>query len=199
MASTKYLGIPALLLFSGLGLATCATNPATGKKEFSTVSESQEIEIGKENAAAVKAQMGVYDDPKVQEYVSTIGKRLASEGERPQLPWEFTVMDDPVVNAFALPGGYIFITRGILTHMNSEAELATVVGHEIGHVTAKHSVQQITREQMGQVALVAGAIASTQVAKHLDELRSGTGSAVPQVRPGCRKSGGRAGIQVRPE
>ena len=113
MASMRHLGRPALLLLSGLVLATCATNPATGKKELSFVSESQEIQIGQENATAVKQQMGVDDDPRVQNYVSTIGKRLASESERPSLPWEFTVMDDPVVNAFALPGGYIFITRGI--------------------------------------------------------------------------------------
>ena len=77
MASMKHLGRLAFLLLGGLTLATCATNPATGKKELSFVSESQEIQIGKENAAAVKQQMGVYDDPKVQNYVSTIGKRLA--------------------------------------------------------------------------------------------------------------------------
>ena len=111
----RHLGRLALLGLGGLTLATCATNPATGKKELSFTSESKEIQIGQENAAAVKAQMGVYDDPKVQNYVSTIGKRLASETERPNLPWDFTVMDDPVVNAFALPGGFIFITRGILT------------------------------------------------------------------------------------
>jgi len=171
----KYLGRSALLVLGGLTLATCATNPATGKKELSFVSESQEIQIGQENAAAVKSQMGVYDDPKVQNYVSTIGKRLASESERPNLPWDFTVMDDPVVNAFALPGGYIFITRGILTHMNSEAEMATVVGHEIGHVTARHSVQQMTRQQIAQVGLMAGAIASKEVAQHLGELSQGLG------------------------
>ena len=175
MASMKHLGRLAFLLLGGLTLATCATNPATGKKELSFVSESQEIQIGKENAAAVKQQMGVYDDPKVQNYVSTIGKRLASETERPELPWEFTVMDDPVVNAFALPGGYIFITRGILTHMNSEAEMATVVGHEIGHVTARHSVQQMTRQQIAQVGLMAGAIASKEVAQHLNDLSQGLG------------------------
>ena len=165
----------ALLVLGGLTLATCATNPATGKKELSFVSEKQEIQIGQENAAAVKSQMGVYDDPKVQNYVSTIGKRLASESERPNLPWDFTVMDDPVVNAFALPGGYIFITRGILTHMNSEAEMATVVGHEIGHVTARHSVQQMTRQQIAQVGLMAGAIASKEVAQHIGELSQGLG------------------------
>ncbi|HEY7026559.1 MAG TPA: M48 family metalloprotease [Gemmatimonadales bacterium] len=175
MASMKYLGRPALLLLGSLTLATCATNPATGKKELSFTSESQEIQIGKENAAAVKQQMGVYNDPKVQNYVSTIGKRLASETERPNLPWEFTVMDDPVVNAFALPGGYIFITRGILTHMNSEAEMATVVGHEIGHVTARHSVQQMTRQQIAQVGLMAGAIASKEVASHINDLSQGLG------------------------
>lgn len=165
----------ALALSLGALLVTCATNPATGKKELSFTSESKEIQIGRENADAVMQQMGVYDDPKVQSYVSTLGLRLASESERPQLPWKFTVMDDPVVNAFALPGGFIFVTRGILTHMNSEAELATVVGHEIGHVTARHSVQQMTRQQIAQVGLMAGAVASKEVAQHLGELSSGLG------------------------
>jgi predicted Zn-dependent protease len=84
-------------------------------------------------------------------------------------------MDDPTVNAFALPGGYIFVTRGILTHMNSEAELATVVGHEIGHVTARHSVQQMTRQQIAQIGLVAGAIASEKIAQNLGAISQGLG------------------------
>jgi predicted Zn-dependent protease len=161
------------LALAAAAVAACATNPATGKKELSFVSEGQEIQMGRENAAAVKQQMGVYSDSAVQRYVSSIGLRIASETERPDLPWTFTVMDDPVVNAFALPGGFIFITRGILTHMNSEAELATVVGHEIGHVTARHSVQQITRQQLAQIGLAAGAIASKQVAQHLGDISQG--------------------------
>ena len=173
--SMRLCGRSAATLMAGLVLSTCATNPVTGKKELSFVSESQEIQMGKENAAAVKQQMGVYPDSAVQKYVSSIGLELAHASERPNLPWEYTVIDDPVVNAFALPGGFIFITRGILTYMNSEAEMATVVGHETGHVTARHSVQQMTQEQLAQVGLLAGAIASKQVASHLGELTAGLG------------------------
>ena len=148
---TRAIFGPALLAWA---VSTCATNPVTGKKELSFVSESQEISMGREYAGQVSQEMGVYPDSAVQRYVSGIGKELAVRTERPKLPWTFTVMDDPQVNAFALPGGFIFITRGIMTHMNSEAELATVVGHEIGHVTARHSVQQMTRQQLAQIGLV---------------------------------------------
>ena len=163
---------PAILAFA---LSTCATNPVTGKKELSFVSESQEISMGREYAGQVSKEMGVYPDSGVQRYVGALGKELAVGTERPRLPWTFTVMDDPQVNAFALPGGYIFITRGIMTHMNSEAELATVVGHEIGHVTARHSVQQMTRQQLAQIGLVAGAIASEKIAQNLGAISQGLG------------------------
>ena len=101
--------------------------------------------MGQEYAQQIVRSMGVYDDKKVQDYVSRLGMGMATKSERPKLPWAFYVMDDPTVNAFALPGGSIFVTRGILTHMNNEAELVGVLGHEIGHVTARHSVQQMTR------------------------------------------------------
>ena len=158
-----------------VALSTCATNPVTGKKELSFVSESQEISMGREYAGQVSQEMGVYADSSVQSYVSGLGRELAAGTERPRLPWTFTVMDDPQVNAFALPGGYVFITRGIMTHMNSEAELATVVGHEIGHVTARHSVQQMTRQQLAQIGLMAGAIASEKIAQNLGAISQGLG------------------------
>jgi predicted Zn-dependent protease len=163
----------ALLL--GLATGTCATNPVTGKRELSFVSESQEISMGREYAGQVSREMGVYPDSLVQSYVGRLGREIAVTTERPRLPWTFTVMDDPAVNAFALPGGFIFVTRGILTHMNSEAELATVVGHEIGHVTARHSVQQMTRQQIAQIGLVAGAIASEKIAQNIGVISQGLG------------------------
>jgi len=158
-----------------IAVSTCATNPVTGKRELSLVSESQEISMGRQYAAQVSQEMGVYADSGVQAYVSGLGRELAAGTERPRLPWTFTVMDDPQVNAFALPGGFIFITRGIMTHMNSEAELATVVGHEIGHVTARHSVQQMTRQQLAQIGLLAGAIASDRIAQNLGLISQGLG------------------------
>ena len=143
---------PAALL--GLALA-CATNPVTGKREISLMSEAQEISIGKENHPQILAEMGQYNDPELQRYVSDIGQKLAKTSERPQLPWTFTVVDQPVVNAFAVPGGFIYITRGILAYLDNEAQLVGVLGHEIGHVTARHSAQQYTRATGGQLGLLA--------------------------------------------
>ena len=164
--------LPALIrrpsaVMAALALLSCATNPVTGKSELALVSESQEIAMGRDYAVQVKQETGVYPDSAVQAYVSRLGLGIAHTTERPSLPWAFTVMDDPQVNAFALPGGPIFVTRGLLTHMTSEAELATVIGHEIGHVTARHSVQQMTRQQLTQIGLMAGAIASSKVADNL--------------------------------
>ena len=144
---------PAVLV---LALASaCATNPVTGRRELSFMSEAQEIAIAQEADPQIKAEMGVYNDPALQQYVSEIGMRLAKISERPNLPWRFTVVDVPAVNAFAIPGGYIYITRGILPFLDTEAELAGVLGHEIGHVTARHAAQQYTRQISGQVGLVA--------------------------------------------
>ncbi len=110
--------------------------------------------MGQEGAKAATAQMGIYPDSGIQRYVAALGRGLAKASERPDLPWTFTVVDDASVNAFALPGGPIFVSRGILTHMNSEAQLVSLLGHEIGHVTAKHSVSQISKQQIYQIGLI---------------------------------------------
>ncbi len=134
-------------------VVACATNPATGKKEFSLMSEAQEVQLGQEMDPQIKQEMGVYDDAELQRYVSGVGMRLAKASERPNLPWHFTVVDEPAVNAFALPGGYIYVTRGILAFLNDEEQLAGVLGHEIGHVTARHSAQQYTKATSAGVGL----------------------------------------------
>ena len=136
---------PAAIAVLVLTIAACATNPATGKKEFSLMSEAQEIELGKNMDGEVRREMGVYNDPELQRYVESVGMRLARASQRPNLPWHFSVVDEPAVNAFALPGGYIYLTRGILPFLDNEAELAGVLGHEIGHVTARHAAQQYTQ------------------------------------------------------
>lgn len=153
----------------------CATNPVTGKREISLVSESQEIEMGRQGAADVAASIGIYPDSGLQRYVRAIGLRLAAASERPNLPWSFQVVDDASVNAFALPGGFIFITRGIMAHMSDEAELASVMGHEIGHVTAKHSVQAISRQQLATLGLGVGMILSEEVRQVGDVASAGLG------------------------
>lgn len=147
--------------------AGCATNPATGEREFSLVSESQEIQIGRESDPAITAQMGgLYGDSAVQRYVRDLGLRLAAVSERPNLPWTFKVLDDDLINAFALPGGFIYVTRGILSNMTSEAELAGVLGHEIGHVTARHTASAITRAQLAQLGLGLGMIFSETIREY---------------------------------
>jgi len=125
-------------------LANCAQNPVSGNPNLVLLSESQEIAIGRREDPKIRSQYGVYDDKALQQYVNAIGQQLAKASHRPGIEYHFQVVDTPDVNAFALPGGYIYITRGILAYLNSEAELAAVLGHELGHVTARHSVQQMT-------------------------------------------------------
>ena len=138
--------------------AACARNPVTGSRELVFMSESQEAELGAQADAQIRGEMGVYDDAALQEYVAAIGNALAAASHRPDLPWRFTVIDSPVVNAFAVPGGYIYLTRGLLAYLNDEAELAGVLGHEIGHVTARHSVQAYSRAAGAQMGLLLGQI-----------------------------------------
>jgi predicted Zn-dependent protease len=144
----------AAVLAGTLALVGCATNPVTGGKDVVMMSEAQEVDIGRKAHAQVLQQYGRYDDESVQQYVSEIGQRIARTSHRPELPFTFTVLDSAEVNAFALPGGYVYITRGIMAYLNSEAELAAVIGHEIGHVTARHSV----RQQTGATAAGVGAM-----------------------------------------
>jgi predicted Zn-dependent protease len=152
-----------LLLAANL-VSGCAVNPATGQREFMLVSEGQEIAMGQQADPSISAMFGIYDDPEMQQYVTRLGDSLAASSERPQLPWTFRVVDDPIVNAFALPGGFIYVSRGIMAHFNSEAQLVSVLGHEIGHVTARHSASQMSQQQLAQLGLVAGAIIVPDVA-----------------------------------
>ncbi len=126
------------------GITGCAMNPVSGTPDVVFMSESSEINLGSTNDPKIRDRYGVYDNPKLQTYVQSVGQKLAAQSHRPNLAYHFIVLDSPEVNAFALPGGYIYITRGILAYLNSEAELAAVLGHEIGHVTARHAVRQYT-------------------------------------------------------
>jgi predicted Zn-dependent protease len=172
---SRLLAIPMLALLAGPFAAGCARNPVTGQNELSLVSESQEIEMGRQSAAEVEQTIGYVDNPQLQSYVAGIGERMATESERPNLPWEFHVVNDAAVNAFALPGGFIYVTRGLLGAINDEAELATVIGHEIGHVTARHSVQQISKAQLAQLGLGVGSIISPTLAQFAGLASQGLG------------------------
>ncbi len=161
------------LLVSLLSVAGCAVNPATGERQFMLLSENDEIEMGRDADVQVTESYGLYGSQELQDFVRGMGEELAAGSERPQLPWSFKVVDDPIVNAFALPGGFIFITRGILASLNSEAELAGVLGHEIGHVTARHSASQLSRQQLQQFGLGVGAAVSSDIASAAGMLSAG--------------------------
>lgn len=151
------------MAFAIMGAQGCARNPVTGGLQLALISEAQEIQMGLEAAEEVKATMGLVDDPELQAYVNQIGQRLAAISQRPNLPWSFAVVDDPTPNAFALPGGPIFVTRGMMNLMSTEAQLASVLGHEIGHVTARHHVTSISRQQIAQLGLGIGGLIIPQV------------------------------------
>ncbi|MGH7505095.1 MAG: M48 family metalloprotease, partial [Longimicrobiales bacterium] len=163
--------LPAL----ALSASACATNPATGETQLSLISEQQEIQMGREADQAIVAQLGLYPDESLQQYVQQLGAKLATVSERPDLPWTFRVVDDPTVNAFALPGGFIYVTRGIMAYLESEAQLASVLGHEIGHVTARHSVEQMSRQQLAQIGLAVGTVLRPDLANVFDLASTGLG------------------------
>jgi predicted Zn-dependent protease len=147
------LAFSAVVLAQVVALAGCATNPVTGRRELSLVSSQQELQIGRDGYQAMVQEYGAYDQARLAAYVDSVGQKLAAVSHMPNLAWHFTLLDDPVVNAFAMPGGYVYITRGILAHLNSEAQLAGVLGHEIGHVTARHTAQRITQQQIAGLGL----------------------------------------------
>ena len=170
------LVVGSTLLTSTLLTATgCAVNPATGQRQFMLISESEEIEMGREADGPITESLGLYESEALQATVRDLGNEMASRSERPALPWSFKLVDDPMVNAFALPGGFIFITRGIMAALNSEAELAGVIGHEIGHVTARHSASRMSSQQLQQIGLGVGSILSSDVASVAGVLSVGLG------------------------
>ncbi|RMF95069.1 MAG: LysM peptidoglycan-binding domain-containing protein [Candidatus Schekmanbacteria bacterium] len=135
-----------LILFSFSFLfLTCAINPVTRKWNLMFISTEQEVEIGKKADVEITEKYGYYEDEAIQQYIDKVGQKIASVCDRKDINYHFTVVDSPEVNAFALPGGYVYITRGILAQINSEAEMAGVLGHEVGHVAARHSAQQISK------------------------------------------------------
>ena len=141
----------ALAALAGAG---CAVNPATGRTELMTVSEKQEVEIGREADKQVRQEQGIYaEKPELAAYVASVGRKIAAKSDRPGVQFQFAIVDSSEINAFALPGGYVFVTRGILGRMCSEDELAAVLGHEIGHVAARHGAAQMSKAQIAQVGL----------------------------------------------
>ena len=147
---------------------SCAVNPVSGKKEFMLMSVSQEKALGASYDPQVVSQFGVYDDQKMQAFINEKGKKMASISHRPGLDYQFKIVDSPVVNAFAVPGGYVYFTRGIMAHFNNEAEFAGVLGHEIGHVTARHSAKQYSQQMLAQLGFIVGMVASEEFRQYSD-------------------------------
>jgi len=142
-----------------LVLGGCATNPVTGQSQFTLYTEAEEIELGLQANREMLQNYGEYtEDPQLSAYVSQLGLAMAAQSERPDLPWAFRILDDEAINALALPGGQIYVTRGLLAYLGRESELAGVLGHEIGHVTARHSIHGLSRDLALSVALEAGLV-----------------------------------------
>ncbi len=161
-----------ILAFSFL-LPSCATNPVTGKKQLSLISEESEIQMGQQYDPQVVAEFGIYEDAPLQQFLTEKGLAMARISERPNLPWTFRLVDSEVVNAFAVPGGFVYFTRGIMAHFNNEAQFAGVLGHEIGHVTARHTVAQQSKQQVAQIGLIGGMILSPELANQGQSLMQG--------------------------
>jgi predicted Zn-dependent protease len=154
---------------------SCAKNPVTGKRELSLMSTEQEVALGKEADPQIVAQFGLYEDPALQNFIKEKGQQMAAVSHRNNIKYEFKIVDSPVVNAFAVPGGYVYFTRGIMAHFNNEAEFAGVLGHEIGHIAARHSAQQQSKTVLAQLGLIAGMIAAPQLAQYAEAAQQGLG------------------------
>ncbi len=150
--------IPLFLFGLLFFISSCAVNPVTGKQELMLLSERDEISLGQETDADIVKQYGIYEDKRLTAYLGELCQRLGMVSHRPQLNYQLKILDSSVINAFAVPGGYVYFTRGILSVMNSEAELAGVMAHEIGHIAARHSAQQYSKAQLAQIGLGVGSI-----------------------------------------
>ncbi|MBC7883893.1 MAG: M48 family metalloprotease [Saprospiraceae bacterium] len=162
-------------IISTVIISSCSRNPVTGKKEFMLMSEGQELALGKESDPAIVAQYGLYDNKALQAFITDKGKQMAAISHRPTLNYEFKILDSPIVNAFAVPGGYVYFTRGIMGHFNNEAEFAGVLGHEIGHIAAKHSAKQYSQQMLTQVLFIGGMVVSEDFRKFADVAQQGIG------------------------
>ena len=155
-----------ILLF--LLAESCVVNPVTGKKQVVLVSEAQEMAMGQQYDPSIIAEFGMYEDETMQEFINSKGKEMGAISHRPNINYQFRILDSPVINAFAVPGGYVYFTRGIMAHFNNEAEFAGVLGHEIGHITARHSVVQMSKQQLYTIGFMAGMIASEDFRQFAD-------------------------------
>ncbi|NKB34592.1 MAG: M48 family metalloprotease [Pseudomonadales bacterium] len=172
-SNSQFLVAAISALLASMLLSACAVNPATGGANLVLMSENREKEIGLEEHEKVMTSMPLFEEEELVSYVERIGQKMADVSHRPDLVYHFFVIDSPEINAFALPGGYVYVNRGLLTYMNDEADLAAVLAHEIGHITARHAVQQQARGAFARGAAVAGGIVAG--------IATGSGYAASQI------------------
>ncbi len=155
----------AAIVVTALWIIACAVNPVTGKREFMLLSEADEIALGAQSDPQILQMYGVYKHPRLEGFVNQVGNDMVAISHRSHLKFEFKLMDSPIINAFAVPGGYVYFTRGIMAYLNSDAEFAGVMGHEIAHVTARHSAKSYSRSQVAQLGLGLGSVLSERFAQ----------------------------------
>lgn len=187
---TGYAFVACLFLCAG-----CAKNPVTGNRQLVLMSESQEIEMGKAADPQIIAQYGLYPDKNLQDFITTKGKAMAAISHRPNLDYQFRVVDSDILNAFAVPGGYVYFTRGIMAHFNNEAEFAGVLGHEIGHIAARHSVEQQRNQLLGQLGLIAGIIVAPDLAQFAETASQGLGLLFLKFGRDAERESDRLGVE----
>lgn len=187
---TFFYVLIATLLFNA-----CATNPVSKKKQLVFMSEEQEIAMGKEADPQIIAQYGLYEDQAIQDFINEKGKQMADISHRPKLEYHFRVVDSEILNAFAVPGGYVYFTRGIMAHFNNEAEFAGVLGHEIGHIAARHTVEQQRNQILGQAGILAGVILAPDLAGLAEPASQGLGLMLLKFGRDAERESDRLGVE----
>lgn len=190
----KYL-ISAVFIASIILCNSCATNPVSGKKQVVLMSEAQEIAMGKEADPQIIAQYGLYENKALQDFITEKGKQMAAISHRPNLDYQFRVVDSDVLNAFAVPGGYVYFTRGIMAHFNNEAEFAGVLGHEIGHIAARHSVEQQRNAILGQIGIIAGVVLAPDLAQFAETASQGLGLLLLKFSRDAERESDKLGVE----
>lgn len=185
-----FLLAASVVLFNG-----CATNPVTGKKQVVLMSESQELAMGKEADPQIVAQFGLYQDANLQNFIKQKGQQMAAISHRSNIPYEFKIVDSDVINAFAVPGGYVYFTRGIMAHFNNEAEFAGVLGHEIGHIAARHTVEQQRNALFSQLGLIAGIVIAPELAQFAEAASQGLGLMMLKFGRDAERESDKLGVE----
>ena len=190
----RYLYISCITALSFV-VNSCAVNPVTGKKEVVLMSESQEIAMGQGADPEIIAQYGLYDDKALQSFITEKGNSMAAISHRPNLKYGFRVVDSDILNAFAVPGGYVYFTRGIMAYFNNEAQFAGVLGHEIGHITARHGVAQQRNAMLGQVGLIAGMVIAPKLGQFAEQASQGLGLLMLKFGRDDERQADRLGVE----